>query len=235
MAIQIHICKRCSKQFKPKRSEYSTFCGRDCSSSFQKEHAASADELINRRKARERERRRVFAPIACSICHSTFVPKGRHHKVCSDGCRAEHSRQVSRAINQARGDVDKSPRHCRECDQVFSPAYGDKHRTYCSKACGRKAGRRVSRLRRKAKQRSVQVEPVNPMRVFERDGWRCQLCGRKTPRSLRGSLSDRAPELDHILPLGKGGSHEYRNTQCACRLCNAAKKDKPLGQTLLFG
>ena len=78
-------------------------------------------------------------------------------------------------------------------------------------------------------------ENVDPLKVFARDKWRCTLCGVKTPIELRGTLKPNAPELDHILPVSKGGTHTYTNTQCACRRCNSTKADKPLGQMLMFG
>jgi 5-methylcytosine-specific restriction endonuclease McrA len=82
--------------------------------------------------------------------------------------------------------------------------------------------------------RGATVELVDPIKVFERDGWRCQLCMRKTPARLRGSYDPRAPELDHIVPISKGGAHSYINTQCACRECNGKKLDRPLGQLRLI-
>ena len=78
------------------------------------------------------------------------------------------------------------------------------------------------------------VETVDPLGVFERDGWRCQLCGARTPKERRGTYHDRAPELDHILPLSKGGEHSYANTQCACRRCNHGKGAEPMGQTMFW-
>ena len=45
----------------------------------------------------------------------------------------------------------------------------------------------------------------------------------------------RSPELDHIIPLSKGGAHTPENTQCVCRQCNSEKADKPLGQQWLEG
>ncbi|WP_413247018.1 HNH endonuclease [Sphingomonas sp. 1P06PA] len=70
--------------------------------------------------------------------------------------------------------------------------------------------------------------------MFERDGWRCHLCHRSTPKRLRGSYKPSAPELDHIVPLAKGGSHTRANTACACRQCNGAKSDRVYGQPSLF-
>lgn len=62
----------------------------------------------------------------------------------------------------------------------------------------------------------------------------CIVCGKKTPPHRRGTTHRRAPELDHILPLSKGGAHSAANTQCACRECNSTKGARPLGQLLLF-
>ncbi|WP_425516052.1 HNH endonuclease [Rhizobium leucaenae] len=82
--------------------------------------------------------------------------------------------------------------------------------------------------------RAAYVENVDPIKVFDRDKWKCQICGVKTPRKLRGTLDDKAPELDHIMPLALGGAHSYFNTQCACRKCNAHKSDTPPAQPNLF-
>lgn len=74
----------------------------------------------------------------------------------------------------------------------------------------------------------VTVEKVNSLEVFERDGWRCQLCRRAIRR-------DAAPDhplaavLDHIIPLSVGGTHEYRNVQAAHRVCNNRKGNRVLG------
>ena len=49
--------------------------------------------------------------------------------------------------------------------------------------------------------------------VFQRDGWRCKLCG------LRGKL-----ECDHVVPLHLGGDPwDQENLQTACRTCHIAK------------
>lgn len=78
------------------------------------------------------------------------------------------------------------------------------------------------------------VENVNPIKVFERDKWKCQICGVKTPRRLRGKYDDNAPELDHIMPLSLGGARSYMNTQCACRKCNSDKSNASPVQPSLF-
>ncbi|MFH5773580.1 HNH endonuclease [Paracoccus sp. NGMCC 1.201697] len=81
---------------------------------------------------------------------------------------------------------------------------------------------------------AVDGELVDATRVFERDGYRCGICGRKTLPSKRGSTHERAPELDHIIAIALGGEHRYSNVQCACRSCNGKKGAASLGQMHLF-
>jgi 5-methylcytosine-specific restriction endonuclease McrA len=56
-----------------------------------------------------------------------------------------------------------------------------------------------------------------------RDQWTCQLCGLPTPKELRGQKAPSAPEIDHIVPVSKGGSHTRDNLQLLCRRCNGRK------------
>lgn len=118
------------------------------------------------------------------------------------------------------------------------PKYGTKPR--CQPCADRLAleARRRSRRKRKAMERARRkgscYESVDPFKVFERDGWRCHLCGCKTHKAKRGSIHPKAPELDHIIPLSKGGDHSYTNTACSCRACNHAKGNKIIGQPSLF-
>jgi len=48
--------------------------------------------------------------------------------------------------------------------------------------------------------------------VFERDGFKCRVCG-----------SDQRIELDHIVPISKGGPSTLENLQPLCKPCNLAK------------
>lgn len=90
--------------------------------------------------------------------------------------------------------------------------------------------RRADKARRKAMDRGVLADRIDPIKVFERDKWMCHLCGCKTDARLRGSYLDNAPELDHVIPLSKGGTHTWGNVRCACRSCNGKKSNRLIGQ-----
>ena len=93
-----------------------------------------------------------------------------------------------------------------------------------------KASRRAGKAMRRAAERGVDADRIDPLKVFDRDGWKCHLCGCPTPKSLRGTYEDKAPELDHVIPLAAGGTHTWGNVKCSCRSCNGAKGATPIGQ-----
>ncbi|NES98904.1 MAG: HNH endonuclease [Desertifilum sp. SIO1I2] len=52
--------------------------------------------------------------------------------------------------------------------------------------------------------------------VFQRDNCQCQACGKT---QLETELN-----IDHIIPLARGGSNDISNLQTLCRTCNQSKK-----------
>ena len=56
--------------------------------------------------------------------------------------------------------------------------------------------------------------------IFKRDKFTCQYCGKSAP--------DVILEIDHIIPVAKGGTNEIMNLVTACRDCNRGKRDKTL-------
>lgn len=79
--------------------------------------------------------------------------------------------------------------------------------------------------RRRARLKEAFVEDVDLMVVLERDGWVCGICGEDIPRDVKWP-HPLYRSLDHVVPLAKGGTHEYTNAQGAHVLCNAAKGDR---------
>jgi hypothetical protein len=70
--------------------------------------------------------------------------------------------------------------------------------------------------KRKAIPQSIRFE------VFKRDLFTCQYCGRKAPEVIL--------EVDHIIPVAKGGDNSIENLVTACRECNGGKSDKKLSE-----
>lgn len=66
----------------------------------------------------------------------------------------------------------------------------------------------------------VEIRKSVRMSVLDRDGYTCQYCGRKAP--------DVALEIDHVIPVSKGGTNDIDNLVTACYDCNRGKSDRML-------
>lgn len=123
---------------------------------------------------------------------------------------------------------------CPGCNREFKQ--NRPYQKYCTKKCLNKTRwRNDNHLRRHKARENGDYEIISNDDIYARDAWRCQLCCKKVLKSWRGTSHPRAPELDHIVPLSRGGKHVRTNVQCSCRSCNIAKGDRPLGQLRLFG
>lgn len=74
----------------------------------------------------------------------------------------------------------------------------------------------------------VPYSKVSRAKVFNRDGWVCQLCGKSIDRVVRFPKPLSA-SLDHIVPLSHGPGtpgHVLDNCQAAHFGCNASKGNR---------
>lgn len=221
---QARWCHECGTAFRRRKHhrDAAIFCSRTCAFASRAKRKA---ERLARRAAVGQPREVVCA--GCGVGFATLAQR----RYCSSACRPR--RHVS-AIPESLV--------CLPCGRTFKPVRtGGRWSRLCSAACAKdrkraslayrnrkrtEAGRRLRRVEkaaRRARQRTTQRQAVDPFKVFERDGWRCQACGCDTPRQLRGLMVPSAPELDHVIPLALDGSHTYDNTQCLCRACNGRK------------
>lgn len=213
------ICMWCSAEFKPTRGSLGMYCSASCRGKHVSDKCIQA-RVLSGLPARI-SKAKPLTP--CSVCGTDSK-----NKQCSRACALAYGRlrNIDVAISRHRQDARVTA--CAECKTLYCPLYGSSHTTLCTPCSeGRsRASKAARRVLRKAMELSAKVESVDPHKVFDRDGWHCRICGISTPLSKRGSYDDDAPELDHIRPLSKRGEHSYRNTQCACRKCNASKSDE---------
>lgn len=155
-----------------------------------------------RRAARGRRVPKVHPPRLCVECAEPFTPRRNDQTICSTRCR---NRRVRRA-------------------QVASGVWQRRRAAYLK----RHPEQLASAKRRRALKRGATAERFADAEIFERDGWRCGLCGRLVDKALK--YPDLfSPSLDHVLPLSKGGQHTRANVQLAHLTCNIKKRDRVNG------
>ncbi|MCY0928318.1 HNH endonuclease signature motif containing protein [Streptomyces sp. H27-H1] len=213
------LCSTHYNQQKPERHKPQaaacSVCGTECSKGRSRERVVCSYAcrwfLQN-----ERYSSPVYFPT-CDWCRAIFADGTGVERWCSDPCRSVATREtwpswrVSFPI-------------CTVCGNLFATPY---NRVTCSLKCEiikLRDDKREAKYRYRARKRNAFVAPVLPRAIFERDRWRCHLCGRAI---RRGAVvpAPLAPVLDHVIPLAQGGTHEPANVQAAHYLCNSIKSD----------
>jgi 5-methylcytosine-specific restriction endonuclease McrA len=193
-------------------------CKNEVQKRWQREHA---QELNERQRKLNKAKRGIRH---CRICGEEC--KGRSSVYCSDECIEENNRRRCYVCDKAKKVLRQ--RKCRGCGKIFIPEYGNKKHIFCSNKCGRKYGQRIGKAVRRTRMNGAPTENIHPNEILKRDGYRCYVCGCKTPKRLRNTYEDNAPEVDHIIPVSKGGGWTWDNLACICRKCNINKTDRTL-------
>ena len=115
-------------------------------------------------------------------------------------------------------------KNCIDCNTIFeSPG---KRCKQCSDLY-KKVNEKISKDKAKAKRRArmdIKAERINSYAIFKKDNWTCRMCSTKVQKV--NIYADDAAELDHIIPISRGGTHTIDNVQTLCRKCNQFKSDK---------
>lgn len=64
--------------------------------------------------------------------------------------------------------------------------------------------------------------------LIQRDGDKCYLCNKEVEFS-NNSYNPRHPNIEHVIPRSKGGTHSWDNVKVACRDCNVRKNNRYVG------
>ena len=200
VARPVRACRHCAAAFRPTRSDVTTYCSRACAFAARREAASPKFTSVH----------------PCKVC-------GKWGRRTTCGLACERAHDAARARARALRRHSPAMKVCKGCGVQFTTVYGHSSAKYCDAKC---ATRNI-RAAQKTRLRGARVPNivVGRIAVFERDGWRCHWCHAPTPRELIGSTSPSAPELDHVIPVSRGGKHIHDNVVCACRACNSKKSD----------
>jgi len=218
------ICLQCGKDFVAVGSARGKYCSGSC--------AAKHRWVIHRPtmlRAVSVGAHSALHYSQCRVCRSVIGPaRLKPSNVCAN-CIHVLGDWAARALAPDLLRARLNGRPCKTCGQLFSPSKNKS--VYCSHRCGKRTEshrvlhRQFKALRKARAKSNGPHERINPLIVFNRGGWVCYLCKCDTPKELRGTIEPNAPEVEHIIPLARGGFHTYGNVACCCRACNIEKSD----------
>jgi len=163
----------------------------------------------------------------------TEEERREHHRQASKRYRRKHPKKIAEYM---RWWYAKNPKraarkhwkeeHREEC-MNYRRKYEAKHPERYQKSCRRywrtangKAAMSRSQAKRRAALKSVDctLTAKEWQAILKVNNHRCFYCGKKF----------KTLEMDHVIPLSKGGKHVRKNIVPACRSCNAKKHNKLL-------
>lgn len=231
-------CQRCGEAFvgTPSQCDGRSYCSSECHNDLAAREAVQCEQcgkqFRHRGNARDANR---FCSVRCAGFGRTSVAK-RYREHCKAGYRLRLGAKADYRLLQ-RGKV----RECSVCAVQWCHIPGRWATVTCgSRVCEQERKRRIRRKTRRktraqakcrddrshrarAKKHGRKAEKVSRIKVFTACEWTCAQCGCPSPRSLMGKGESCSPELDHIIPLCRGGDHVESNCQLLCRDCNGLK------------
>lgn len=213
--VKQRTCRECGKEITGSHPTQK-FCPPTPEQRLKGQKQSRCARLYDRKLERERGPRHE---LTCENCGTEYLAwtksKDATHQrhYCSPGCAWEARRVFISGTCPICGDQFTTYTVTPESDRHL-PVY-----------CGRGCQRAHLKYLRRAIER--QGERVNRTRVYERDGWDCQICGLPIDREAKAP-HPMSPSLDHIIPLARGGTHTEANCQAAHLICNVRKGDRPM-------
>ncbi len=217
--MRVTHCVRCGKELTPKqRYNRGKFCSRRCN--------GDALRIDPKLKA---ERRSVYlAQWRTAHQDQERERQGRE--------RDEHPERVRAKAQRYRERHPEKSRESRQKWRAQNPDYGQQWRDANpekTRAYGRQWAKNHPHqvadksARRRAKIRSAPtVEKIDRLAIYHRDQGVCHLCRRK--------VSIKTFNLDHLVPISRGGAHTAANLRVAHPRCNFRRGADRLPAQLLF-
>lgn len=214
---RVSTCAQCGVVFADRHGAPSRYCSRECV--VEARRRDNPDRVVG-----------ASCPVSYRTCYcgKVFVVFPVNRRTCGRAaCRLAYGRAQGRAIAAAKYVPRVRSKVCPTCDAPFATAGHSNQRIYCSEPCYRRSPsardqKHEDNARRRARNVGAFVAKVSRRAIFERDGWRCQLC-RKALKRDAVAPHPLSPSLDHIIPLAAGGTHEPRNVQAAHFSCNTRR------------
>lgn len=224
----IKDCEACGKQFEVKNVRWARTCGRKCGAALRiKEGANSLICVPSTWKSRlKRCVVKVNAKwrnnlVQCEQCGRNRATEAGRCPHCIRRLSSTSLCRIRRAVHEW---LQRSQKQCRNCDRTaewWSPFCGD-----CATLRDKQRGKESTHKARCRRFNTKYQAGIKLSHIIKRDGIKCHYCGVRTTRNEHNA--DTQAEMDHVIPISKGGGHVMENIVVSCRKCNNEKADKIL-------
>lgn len=189
-----------------------------------------------------------YVNLKCKKCgtiiRKSFVTVKHGCAECAECKKAETRRKAEKRKKEQEAEAEYrkwfrlsnlkaeqlSMQTCDECGRLFVPQR--KGTKYCSYRCANRLKNTKKSDKRREKLQAVYDEDISLEETYKRDKGVCWICGCKcdwddyvVDEEGNYIIGNRYPTRDHVIPLAKGGRHNWSNIRLACRLCNSKKSD----------
>lgn len=185
---------------------------------------------------RHRAARRTPPDVrSCISCGSLFQIVNANQFYCCRGCRP--SVKVSSARKSAARHRRRPLRlrYCLDCGELFN--YSRRSNALRCQDCTytHNAYRRHEAEARRRQVYRLGDKSITWQALGDRDGWCCHLCGKSVPKIAGVAVQPMGATIDHLVPVARGGTHEWDNVALAHRICNMRRSDGGITQLRLVG
>ena len=210
-------CKTCGKEITRRqhgKEDKMMYCSRKCS-------YADIENWPNHTRHRDSTKYCRVYFVKCPVCGKLYSKRVAYGKPngCSVSCQSAFLRWQAKEYYRIRHK--RIGFRCKWCGKNVEPKDGSKLRDFCSTRCMKRFGTYHYKIK-KLETTKDSMEKFSPLKIFMRDGWKCQICGGKINREVKAP-HPMSGSIDHIIPLAKGGQHTKANVRCAHFICNSRK------------
>lgn len=208
------VCAVCGKEFDTFNPSKKT-CSDNCSC-----------ELKRRRDRKNRVHKEPLQK-QCEICGESFETHQSCRRVCNKAeCKKEYNK-----IRKC-GQRQMVMRECKVCGTLFYCLDKEPNVT-CSHECSAEWARQRRNLRadNRINKNNLVDYGITLEKIYARDNGICWICGGKCDwddYQMREGVKicgKRYPSKDHVIPLARGGMHQWENVRLAHWWCNSVVKN----------
>lgn len=156
---------------------------------------------------KDKQKKSGFKP-RCKECEKLYIDRER---------RSEYEKKYWGERKERRADIVK------RSTEKNSQKHKKKRKEYLKTDAGINTQRKSGQVTR-CKKAGVYVEHVGPLSLYSAQGGICYLCDNK--------FTFKDMEIDHVIPVSKGGKHEPENVKMCCGTCNRRKGAKSLSEVI---